>query len=224
MNRPAAVVFLAAITLLGGCKKQVNASTTASVAPVDVLSAPDPIPVAADTFSRYTDPPSVDVGLSVDQAYAAIPHRRTAWTESRTTVPADERAYLRTIFIVVDEAIAVRVAGLQNFSQQRFDPIDVDGQFDRLISFMRSTRVPARLSAYHRQILAALSSDRQFFAEWKVQGANFPYAQQIAANGNVQAASAAAHAAYSELMSKYPAESQQNKDAFFDYHCALDFL
>src|SRR6185295_12251766 len=221
MNRPAAVVFLAAITLLGGCKKQVDASTTASV---DVLPAPDPIPVGDDRFSRYTDPPSVDVGLSVDQAYAAIPHRRTAWTESQTTVPADERAYLRTIFIVVDEAIAVRVAGLQNFSQQRFDSIDVDGQFDRLISFMRSLSVPAKLSAYHRQILAALSSDRQFFVEWKVQGANFPYARQIAANGNVQAASAAAHAAYSELMSKYPAESQQNKNAFFDYHCALDFL
>ena len=84
--------------------------------------------------------------------------------------------------------------------------------------------MPARLSAYHRQILSALSSDRQFFAEWKSQGANFPYSQQIAANGNVQAASSAARAAFSELMSKYPSESQQNKDAFFDYHCALDFL
>jgi len=226
MNRPAAVVFLAAITLLAGCKKQVNASTRASVTPVDALPAPAPaaIPVDAATSSPDADPPSIDVGLSVDQAYASIPHRRTAWTESQTNVPADERAYLRTIFIVVDEAIAVRVAGLQNFSQQRFDSIDVDGQFDRLISFTRSMPVPARLTAYHRQILAALSSDRQFFAEWKSQGANFPYAQQLAADGNVQAASASAHAAYSELMSKYPAESQQNKDAFFDYHCALDFL
>jgi hypothetical protein len=46
----------------------------------------------------------------------------------------------------------------------------------------------------------------------------------LAANGNVQAASAAARAAYGELMSKYPGESQSNKDAFFDFHCALDFL
>ena len=224
MNRSAAVVFLAAIALLGGCKKEVNASTTASAAPADALPARAATPRADATSLSYTDPPSVDVGLSVDQAYAAIPHRRTAWTESQTTVPADERAYLRTIFLVVDEAIAVRVAGLQNFSQQRFDFIDVDGQLDRLISFTRSMPVPSRLTAYHRQILAALSSDRQFFSEWKSQGANFPYAQQIAADGNVQAASAAARAAYSELMSKYPAESQQNKDAFFDYHCALDFL
>jgi hypothetical protein len=223
MNRPAAVVVLAA-TLLSGCKKQVNASTSATGGPIEAVPAPAALPVADATTLSYTDPPSVDVGLSVDQAYAAIPHRRTAWTESQTTVPADERAYLRTVFGVIDEAIAVRVAGLQNFSQRRFDFIDVDGQFDRLISFTRSMPVPARLSAYHCQILAALSSDRQFFAEWKVQGAAFPYAQQLAADGNVQAASAAAHGAYSELMSKYPAESQQNKDAFFDYHCALDFL
>jgi len=80
--------------------------------PVDALPAPAPIPVADATSLSYADPPSVDVGLSVDQAYAAIPHRRTAWTESQTTVPADERAYLRTIFLVVDEVIAVRVAGL----------------------------------------------------------------------------------------------------------------
>jgi hypothetical protein len=174
--------------------------------------------------SRFSDAPRVEVGLSVDQAYAAIPHRRAVWTESGTTVPADERAYLKAIFGVVDEAIAVRVAGLQNFSQQRFGSADVSGQLERLISFARSMPVPARLKAYHSQILTALAADRQFFAEWKAQGANFPFAQQLAANGNVQAASSAARAAYSELMSKYPGESQSNKDAFFDYHCALDFL
>jgi hypothetical protein len=31
-------------------------------------------------------------------------------------------------------------------------------------------------------------------------------------------------AAYNELMARYPGEAQANKDAFFDYHCALDFL
>src|SRR5262249_41057001 len=102
MNRPAAVVLLAAITLVAGCNKQVNASTRPSGTPVDALPAPPPapIPVAAATSSPDADPPSVDAGLSVAQAYASIPHRRTAWTESQTTVPADQRAYLRTIFIV----------------------------------------------------------------------------------------------------------------------------
>jgi hypothetical protein len=174
--------------------------------------------------ARYSDPPSVDVGLSAEQAYAAIPHRRTVWNGSDSSVPAEERAYLQVIFQIVDEAIAVRVAGLQNFPEQRFDAVDVDGQFERLISFVRSMPVPARLGAYHSDILSALSSDRQFFAEWKSQGASFAFARQIAGHPGVRAADGALHAAYGELMSKYPAESQTNKDAFFDYHCALDFL
>jgi hypothetical protein len=111
----------------------------------------------------------------------------------------------------------VRVASLQNYSARRFEGLDVDGQFERLISFARSMPVPARLGAYHNQILSALLSDRQFFAEWKSQGAAFRFAQQIAAHAGVQAA-------YGELMSNYPGESISKKEAFFDYHCALDFL
>jgi hypothetical protein len=251
MNMKCPATFLIAIALLAGCKKHaeadaarvarsavVTANTPAASTALPTtdptvrsaasrpseLPAPEANPAATAAFSRYRDPPRADVGLSVEQAYAAIPHRRTAWIESETTVPAGERAYLKTIFAVVDEAVAVRVVGLQNFSQQHFDAIDVDRQFDRLISFALSMPVPARLDAHHRQILSALAADRRFFADWKAHGAAFPFAQQIAANGNVQAASAAARAAYGELMSKYPGESQSNKDAFFDYHCALDFL
>ncbi len=232
MARRASVV-LGVMMIAAGCRRQadsiasVGSASSQAVkvnAPATSATAPESSIVQADGFSHYSDPPRADVGLSVDQAYAAIPHRRTAWTESETSVPASERVYLKTIFGVVDEAIAMRVAGLQNFSQQRFDTVDVDGQLDQLISFTRSMPVPTRLGVYHGQVLAALAADRQFFAEWKAQGAAFPYAQRIAANGDVQAASAAARAAYSELMSKYPGESQANKDAFFDYHCALDFL
>jgi hypothetical protein len=31
-------------------------------------------------------------------------------------------------------------------------------------------------------------------------------------------------AGHNDLMPRYPNESVINKDAFFDYHCALDFL
>jgi hypothetical protein len=231
------IIFVALMVLLAGCKKQAEPSARAAAtlnsgganpeaakATAPSGSAAPSNATAVSAFSHYGDPPSVDVGLSIEQAYAAIPHRRTVWTDSETTVPAGERAYLTAIFAVVDEAIAVRVAGLQNFSQQRFDAVDLDGQFDRLISYARTMPVPSRLNGYHGQILAALSADRQFFNEWKAQGADFPYARQIARHASVQAASSAARAAYSELMSKYPSESQANKDAFFDYHCALDFL
>jgi hypothetical protein len=248
------VVFVLGVTaLLSGCKKQREASANSAIARSQAADAGgvsgvafprdadpqgpsatrsgEPVSAAAQRaqepsqVSPHTnEPPGVDVGLPVEQAYAAIPHRRTVWAEGDSTAPVEEKAYLRVIFQVVDEAIAVRVAGLQNFSARRFEAIDVDGQFERLISFARSMPVPARLGAYHNDIVSALSSDQQFFAEWKSQGDRFPFAQQIAGHPGVRAADGALHAAYGELMSTYPGESQANKDAFFDYLCALDFL
>jgi hypothetical protein len=219
-----ALLIFAATTLLVGCKNSSEVPKSSSaIRSVAAAANADRAAVSA-TPVQYNDPPTANVGLSVEQAYAAIPHRRTIWADSETTVPSDESAYLKVIFQVVDQAIAVRVAGLQNFSNQQFDSANVDAEFDRLITFAGSMPVPKALASYHKDILQALSSERQFFADWKSQGDRFPFAQQIAGHPGVQSASSAARAAYSELMAKYPRETQSNKDAFFDYHCALDFL
>jgi hypothetical protein len=203
-----------------------NASATSQDAAPSVVSAASPQsdPSGATVALQYTDPPSVGVGPSVEEAYAAIPHRRTIWDENGSTVPSGEREYLQTMFQVLDQAVRVRVAGQQAFSNQQYDSADIDGEFNRLITFVHSMPIPPGLNSYHQQILSALSGDRQFFADWKSQGDRFPFAQQVANHPGVRAASANLHAAYDQLMSKYPNESATNKDAFFDYHCALDFL
>jgi len=205
-----ALVLLFTATFLASCKS-----------PAEKPSSATPVESATP---QYTDPPTVDVGLTVEQAYAAIPHRRTIWVESESSVPAEERAYLKAIFQVMDQAIAVRVAGLQNFSSQRFDDANIDGQFEQLITFVRAMPVPKPLASYHQEILDALSSQRQFFVDWKAARDRFAFARQVANHPAVQRASADLRAGYGELMSRYPQETQTNKDAFFDYHCALDFL
>jgi hypothetical protein len=196
-----------------------------STDPTSVARSPQDVDAQTASINpQYSDPPTVDVGLGVEQAYAAIPHRRTIWVESDTTVPAEEKDYLNVMFQVLDQAVAVRVAGLQNFSSGKFDSVNIDGEFDRLITFVRAMPVPKTLTSYHKDILDGLSDERQFFAEWKSQRDGFEFAKQIGNHPGVRAASAALKTAYSELMTKYPNESQANKDAFYDYHCALDFL
>jgi hypothetical protein len=138
-----AVVFFLATTFLGGCKASPDKPGHAAV----VEAAP---PV-------YTEPPTIDAGLSVEQAYAAISHGRTIWADSESSVPYQEKAYLNVIFRVLDQAVAVRVASLQNYSNQRFDDFDTDAEFDRLITFVRGMPVPKALSAYHKDILDGLS-------------------------------------------------------------------
>ena len=180
--------------------------------------------VTAPVAAPPSDPPTVDVGLTVDQAYFAIPHRRTIWRESDSTVPSTERAYLRATFEMLDQAVAVRVAGQQNFTGQRFDSPDIDGEYGRLIAYAQAMPVPVGLASYHRKILDALAGERQYFADWKPARDGFQFARQPANHPGVRQASSNLRAAYGELMAKYPEESQSNRDAFFDYHCALDFL
>lgn len=242
------VVFLLATISFAGCKHQAqipanspeittaaspSSASQASAAeqehdipPSQILAAgqkqADPSVVAARV--EYDDPPIVSGGLSVEQAYAAIPHRRTVWVADESTVPSEERAYLKAIFQVVDQAVAMRVAGLQNFTNGQFDSSNLIADYDELINFARAMPVPITLRVYHQDILDALLGERQFFGDWRSQREQFGFAQQIANHPGVRAASAALRSAYNELMMKYPRESQTNKDAFFDYHCALDFL
>ena len=204
------IVLCVAVLLLGGCKGRAAESAGAEAA-----EAP---------ASQPSEPPSLDVKLTVEQAYEAIPHRRTVWVESDSTASADEKAYLQVIFAVIDQGVAVRVAGLQHYSAQQFDATDPVGNYDRLIAFARGMPVPKALAAYHRKVLEALTAQRQFFADWKAKREQFRYARQIGDHAGARRASAALRAAYNELMSRYPNESATNKDAFFDYHCALDFL
>lgn len=200
-----------AVALLGGCKART----------VESGGAPEAAEAAA---AQPSESPVLNVGLSVDHAYAAIPHRRTVWDDRATTVPGGEKAYLKVIFEVMDEGVAVRVTGQQHFSVGQFDSSDPAAQYGQLIDFVRAMPIPKALADYHQKILTALSGQQQFFADWRAQRGQFGFAQQVAGLPGVQRASAALRTAYDELMAKYPNESSTNKDAFFDYHRALDFL
>jgi len=205
-----ATIFLLAMIFLGGCKKKAE-------------GPPSPSQVQADSIPD-AEPPQIDVGMSVEQAYEAIPHRRTIWDDADTTVPADERAYLDKIFQVLDEGVAIRVAGMQNYAAGNFDSSDPAAEYGQLIAFVKGMQAPKELAAYHQDVIAGLTGHQQFFAEWKAQGGSFGYAENVASHPAVQRASAALRAAYGQLMAKFPNEAAHNKDAFFDYHCALDFL
>lgn len=172
----------------------------------------------------YGHPPAFNVGLSVNQAYEAIPHRRTVWEEADSTASAPEKAYLKTIFEVLDQATAVRVAGMQNYAAGHLEYSDPDAEYEQLINFTRGMAPPKKLENYHGYILLALTNQRQFFTDWKSKGDAFGYPLCLKTHPGVQRSSGALRSAYNELMAHFPADAAANKDAFFDYHCALDFL
>jgi hypothetical protein len=177
---------------------------------------------ATSSYS-YTDPPQADAGMSVDDAYAVIPHRRTVWSDDQTTVPAGEREYLKAMFQVLDQTVVARSAGIQNYSRGNFTSFDAEGELEQLSDYVRQAQVPPGLADYDRQVLAALAGEQQFFHDWTSDPDHFNYTTQVNSHPGVNSSSAALRAAYQVLMSRYPQESQANQDAFFDYHCAADF-
>ena len=167
--------------------------------------------------------PTVNVDLSVDAAYAAIPHKRTAMDFAASTMTEPNKRFLEVAFHLIDQAIRVRVSAYRKFSRGELSDVTI-ADFDLLIDYLEKTEAPAGLSNYRARLLQALSDQREFFQEWVKQGQPFADGGSVATNPKVQSASNALRAAYGILMELYPDETATNKQAFFDYHCALDFL
>jgi hypothetical protein len=170
--------------------------------------------------------PILNLDLSVDAAYAAIPHRRTAMNFAASNMPDQDKRFLEVAFHLIDQAIRLRVTAYQKFSRGEVRDSQSTSDMDQLFDYLHNTEAPASLSSYQAHLLQALSDQRAFFEEWHTQGQQFQYGspQTIGSHTRVQSASAALRAAYGILMETYPSESNNNKAAFFDYHCALDFL
>jgi hypothetical protein len=167
--------------------------------------------------------PTLNLDLSVDAAYAAIPHRRLAMDFAASNMPDEDKRFLEVAFHLIDQAIRLRVAACQNSEVRDSQSIS---DLDRLVEYLQNTEAPATLTTYQARLLQALTDQRAFFEEWRTEGQHFQHGspQTIPSHPKVQSSSTALRAAYGILMAKYSSETNNNKEAFFDYHCALDFI
>jgi hypothetical protein len=133
--------------------------------------------------------------MSVDEAYAAIPHRRTVFDRRAATMSAGEADGLEQLFALVDRAIVARVTRSGH---------------EAILADLRALDLPERLRRVQALVIDAVVAERAYLVDGN--------------QGAVQAASAHLHEAYAELMRLFPGEDANNRDAFYDYLCALDFL
>ena len=134
------------------------------------------------------------VAMSVEEAYASIPHRRTVFDRRAATMSAGEADALARLFAVVDRAVVARMTKAGH---------------DAVLAELRSLDPPPPLARVHALVTEAVVAERAYLA---------------GDQAGVQTASARLHEAYAELMRLYPGEDAHNRDAFFDYLCALDYL
>jgi len=166
-----------------------------------------------------------DLPLDVDAAYAAIPHRRTVFDFDHSNLPASDAAYLQRAFHLIDQGVRARVVGYRDLYSQGVSDSGPVERMEELIDALESIDPPTDLADYHSALIEALVAQRTVFEDWTDRGQDVPDHRQVARNANVREASRHLRHAYDLLMRAYGRdESDHNKAAFFDYHCALDFI
>lgn len=183
-----------------------------------------PVATVPVILPAIADIPQFSLPLTVTQAYQAIPHQRTEFDSVFSDVPAPEKAYLELMFPLIDQAIAVRVSTLEAYTSGQRTEGGIT-QYQSLIDFASTVTPPSSMTTYHNDIVLALQAQKAFFQDWRAKSRGFSFKGNATGNHpQIQTASQHLRAAYSHLMNTFPQEDSINKSAFFDYHCALDFI
>lgn len=160
--------------------------------------------------------------ITIEDAYKSIPHKQTTYQKSLSTLSKEDAADLEEFFHVVDLAIVNRVEALQALRTSRGRVEKQMSELRRLGQRLREFKVPDAGSDVPR-IVGDAVMDEFNYLQSIVRG-NRQDIQGLAGDLRVQSASEKLKRAYSMLMKAFPAESEQNKQAFYDHLCALDFL
>jgi len=169
-------------------------------------------------------PPVAAHAMSVEEAYAAIPHHRTVFDRASTKLPPAQINSLIQLFAGADQATVFRVQSMRDLRAGRLQDVrkTIDA-YRALIGTLSSTQPPADVKPAHALIVGAIQDHQRFF-EIKLHQSTDPARIDVAFTPEVQQASQKLRRAYDLLLRAFPNEPAVNKAAFYDYLCALDFL
>lgn len=162
------------------------------------------------------------LAMSIEEAYQAIPHRRTLFNPKTATMSSEEKKFLTEFFHLVDLAIVERVEMLI-WLKTVGERGRVATSYDQILNQLTNLTVPGRyMKEVKKLLIEAIILQRQFLEGW--QNTASIKRPIIAADPRVRSASVKLQKAYYILTKVYPQENSRNKKAFFDYLCALDFI
>ena len=164
--------------------------------------------------------------LTVDAAYRAIPHQRTAFDATASTLPMEHRAALARLFALTDRGVVLRVRGMMALaSEPQKELRDVIEEYGQLTASIVSMPTPPDIKPTQELVVQSVRLHQRFFANQLDQSnVSATVSRDVKRNREVREASQMLHAAYGRLMSSFPNEAAINRQAFYDHLCALDFL
>ncbi len=156
---------------------------------------------------------------SVEEAYRAIPHQRTVFdplAAEKAGMRADESKALDRLFALVDQAIVAKVD-----SQRRIQAgTEASPAYGQIRKAVREVKIPAKLENFRKLVEAVVDEHARYFEELRTQGTQ----KAAGLHPLIQSSSQKLHQAYGDLLNLFPEQQGRNRQAFFDYLCALDFI
>lgn len=162
--------------------------------------------------------------MTADEAYSAIPHRRTPYEPPRSTVAAATARELGRLFTLTDEGVVLRVQGMRAHRERNAPEIrGLMERYDALIAKLSAEKFGPEVAPARDLIVEGVRMHRKYLASRPAGGMSFAR-NELAAAPEVAQASRKLTSAYQMLMAAFPTEAARNKTAFFDHLCALDYL
>jgi hypothetical protein len=162
-------------------------------------------------------------GMTVEEAYKAIPHQRTVFNPSNTTLPKEEAVYLQNFFSLVDQGILEKMETLA-YLNQHGKIGKMPGTVSGALSRLDVLSAPKKLAQVHLWVQEAIREQKAYLEILHLSIKNGQPHSFDSGHALVRSSSQKLHAAYNGLMSLYVNENSHNKQAFFNYLCALDFI
>lgn len=154
--------------------------------------------------------------MEVDKAYRLIPHKRTVFQLHQSEIPTTDAQQVARLLSLAENAMVERVDAMVNGP----DKTDYKSRINSILWQIDQLQVPSRAEAARDHIAEAVQQHRAYFELHNATGINVKASQQQL----VQSSHRHLISAYQQLMQNYPMETKHNKQAFFDYLCALDFI
>lgn len=168
--------------------------------------------------------------MTIEQAYLAIPHKRTQFDLKQSTLPDAEKAYLDHFFFVTDLALQKRMMMLHYFKkeQEQFYLKTYNTEIGNMIATFNLIPPPTeQLKKATDTLKTALRQQQKFFNDWADAKDTDKY-RRLQKNYKSELMVISSHnsimSIYTLLSETYPEEAEHNKKAFYDHLYALDLI
>ena len=179
----------------------------------------------ADASVPYKGPrvPALHLGMTVEEAYAAVSVQRTELDLTRACIDPGVRWYVEAVFSCIDEAVVLRVVTQNEFLQGQRAFRMYELRHERLSEYLESLIPPAPLDVYHDRILEAFEAQRALFAAWTREGRSLSSIEDVFSRPEARLCSLALEEARRIIEREIGADVPDQIEAFRDYHRALAF-